>query len=206
VLAVLLAGTVLAQVADTTAVDRKRQLLILEALRKTKERWVETSEDFISVDPLFKGVAEVRVQWGLARDPMPDPFVYYATPENRIVHSFAEALNLMRYVPADLSDALRVALLIVKGEDRHATVIASENDLEAVPKQMRRKHKVKPASVKTLKNDGYRAVVFAYQPHHEGGFTSLHRVEALNRYTVTIEQNRYDCQVEQLASGLLRPE
>lgn len=178
--------------------DSVRIARVRAAVRKD-ERYADKDDHEIRVSPFHGDVLKVRIYWGQNKDPVPPPFVEYVTPDNRLHASFADALQALKYVPADEDEAVELAALVVGDVSPEAGPLLTDDDLRtAIPEKLRRKHKVRLPDVRTEGADTYRVVIFTYQTARRHSFSSRGRHEELARHTVLMNGHTYTVETAML--------
>jgi hypothetical protein len=204
VTALVAALTAFSQDSGQAQLDKARESKIIRKLKKKYDRWENTRDEYILVTPLWKDIAKIRVQWGLNRDPVPDPFVYYATADNKIHVELCEALRSMKYVPRDTGEALHIAGMLVQSANPHALVVKHKDDIKNIPEKVARDYKVKPATVTSPDSRTYEIVMFSYQAPQQGGFTRHFRIEELKKHTISLHKGKVKFDSESLMSALMK--
>jgi hypothetical protein len=190
VIALLAASIVFSQHNGNGQLDKSRYLKIISNLKRKHTRWEQTSEEFIAVKPFWKDIAIIRVQWGLNKDPAPDPYVYYATADNKIHMELTAALRSMKYVPRDGGEAIDIAGMMVQSANPNALVIKKKDDIKSIPKKVARTHNVSAATAKSSDSTMYDIVIFSYQAPEQGSFTRHGRAEELKKHTISLHNGK----------------
>ena len=197
-IALLIFTSAFSQHGSHGQLDLARQSEIIRVLKQKHKRWEETSNEHIQVSPFWNGIAMVQVQHGLNKDPVPEPYVYYATKDNRIYMDLTGALRSMKYVPATEDEAVNIAAMLVHSANPRALVIKQKEDIKSMPKKLARAHKVKPAKVASTDSTYYDVIMYSYHTAQGDSFTRRNQIEQLKRHTISLHKGQVRFDSEEL--------
>jgi hypothetical protein len=194
----ILAGSLSAQV-PADPVDKNVSLAVISAFQKAGTMFSGARPEFMRVTPFWKNIYRLSVPYGLNKDPVPDPAVFYIMPDTTFVNDFLSVLKKLKYHPQDKADALTIAILLVQDADPHAVIPQQKADLEKIPKKLRKKYDVELPDVDGSFKKEYEVEVFSYQAFQQHSFSRQGRMEELKQHEITIKDGAYDWQVKEFS-------